>query len=159
MATVRYTQEEIEKKRLEALQRKQQIQSKVKSPFDPGKVQRNQNKPITSFSQSTSSFQRSITDPILRSEPNNSRIGPMRTYKTNNRYTPMTPQKFFGINSVITGKCYMITNERFAIETSSYLSSVIEVFKTVDSRIYGKLYKIFKYIMYCIIFITINNYK
>ncbi|KAF7400984.1 hypothetical protein HZH66_006168 [Vespula vulgaris] len=145
MATVRYTQEEIEKKRLEALQRKQQIQSKVKSPFDPGKVQRNQNKPITSFSQSTSSFQRPITDPILRSEPNNSRIGPMRTYKTNNRYTPMTPQKFFGINSVITGKCYMITNERFAIETSSYLSSVIEVFKTVDSRIYDIKTKIWNF--------------
>ncbi|KAL2727451.1 SWI/SNF-related matrix-associated actin-dependent regulator of chromatin subfamily A-like protein 1 [Vespula maculifrons] len=81
MATVRYTQEEIEKKRLEALQRKQQIQSK----------------------------------------------------------------KFFGINSVITGKCYMITNERFAIETSSYLSSVIEVFKTVDSRIYDIKTKIWNF--------------
>lgn len=82
----------------------------------------------------------------------------MRKYKTNNRYTPMTPQKFFGVNSVITGKCYMITNERFAMEISAYLSSVIEIFKTVNSRIYGKLYKIFEYVMYYLIFISINNY-
>lgn len=36
METVQYTQKEIEKKRLEALQRKRQIQSKVTAPFDPG---------------------------------------------------------------------------------------------------------------------------
>ncbi|XP_047352620.1 SWI/SNF-related matrix-associated actin-dependent regulator of chromatin subfamily A-like protein 1 isoform X2 [Vespa velutina] len=147
MATVQYTQKEIEKKRLEALQRKRQIQSKVTAPFDPGKIQQNQNikLPIKSSSQNASNFRRPITDPILKSEPNSSQIGPMRKYKTNNRYTPMTPQKFFGINSVITGKCYMITNERFAIEISSYLPSVIEIFKTVNSRIYDIKTKIWNF--------------
>ncbi|XP_072765590.1 SWI/SNF-related matrix-associated actin-dependent regulator of chromatin subfamily A-like protein 1 isoform X3 [Anoplolepis gracilipes] len=100
--------EEIEKKRLLALQRRQQALLKI---------------------QTTPS-----SSPVQQPKYNNS-TNVMRPNKLNNRFNPMETKNFFN-RTVVTGKCYMISGERFALETSSFASSVIETFKTVPSRSY-----------------------
>lgn len=59
----------------------------------------------------------------------------MRQNKSNNRYNPIEPKNFF--SQTVTGKCYMISDDRFALETSSFVPMIIELFKTIPSRIYG----------------------
>lgn len=61
-----------------------------------------------------------------------------------NRFNPIESKKFY--RSSVTGKCYMISNDRFALETSSFVPEIIETFKTVPSRLYGnyKLINLYK---------------
>ncbi|XP_070170383.1 SWI/SNF-related matrix-associated actin-dependent regulator of chromatin subfamily A-like protein 1 [Polyergus mexicanus] len=101
--------EEIEKKRLLALQRRQQAQLKT------------QTTPINS--------------PIQQPKYNDS-TNVLRPNKSNNRFNPIEAKNFFSRTSVLTGKCYMISNERFALETSSFVPAIIETFKTLPSRAY-----------------------
>lgn len=103
--------EEIEKKRLLALQKRQQAQLKTQST------------PNSSTQQ-----QSKLND--------NGNI--MRQNKSNNRFNPIEPRNFFSQTVSVTGKCYMISNDRFALETSSFVPAIIEIFKTIPSRIYGK---------------------
>ncbi|XP_015181372.1 PREDICTED: SWI/SNF-related matrix-associated actin-dependent regulator of chromatin subfamily A-like protein 1 [Polistes dominula] len=133
MANVKdYSKEEIKNKHLEALERKKKIQqlkrtSECSVAFPVRKSQYTPSNAINS---------------AVALKSNNSKIGPIRTFNSVNKYAPKTPvtpkepKNFFGTNSVITVKCYMITNDKFAVETSSYLSSVIDVFKTMNSRSY-----------------------
>ncbi|KAM0735204.1 SWI/SNF-related matrix-associated actin-dependent regulator of chromatin subfamily A-like protein 1 [Formica fusca] len=101
--------EEIEKKRLLALQRRQQAQLKT------------QTTPTNS--------------PIQQLRCNDS-TNVLRPNKSNNRFNPIEAKNFFSRTSVLTGKCYMISNERFALETSSFVPAIIETFKTLPSRAY-----------------------
>lgn len=104
--------EEIEKKRLLALQKRQQAQLKAQST------------PNNSSTQQQSKL--------------NDNKNIMRQNKSNNRFNPIEPRNFFNQTLSVTGKCYMISNDRFALETSSFVPEIIEIFKTVPSRIYGK---------------------
>ncbi|XP_043501144.1 SWI/SNF-related matrix-associated actin-dependent regulator of chromatin subfamily A-like protein 1 isoform X1 [Polistes fuscatus] len=126
-----YSKKEIENKHLEALERRKKNQLKRISECSVAfPVPESQHTPCNA------------TNSVVALKPNNSQIGPIRTFKSINRYapkipvTPKTPQNFFGTDSVKTAKCYMITNDRFVVEISSYLSSVIDVFKTMNSRSY-----------------------
>ncbi|KAK2584538.1 hypothetical protein KPH14_006907 [Odynerus spinipes] len=151
MATVEYTQKEIEAKRLLALQKRKQVIPKVQVPFDPGKIQSNVNKQthVTNFAQNVRNLPSITKNPKFispkRRNFNKNEGGPMRSHKKDNRYKPMEAQKFFGINSIVTAKCYMITNERFAVEMSSYVPAVIELFKTINSKIYDINTKIWNF--------------
>lgn len=105
----KYSPEEIEKKRLLALERRQQAQLKTQTT--------------------------SRNSPIQQSNHDSTNV--IRSNKTNNRFNPIETKNFFGRTSVVTGKCYMISNERFALEISSFVPAVIETFKTILSRTYG----------------------
>jgi len=61
-----------------------------------------------------------------------------RQNKSNNRFNPIEPRNFFTQRSTVTGKCYMISDDRFALEMSSFVPAIIDTFKMVPSRIYGK---------------------
>lgn len=61
----------------------------------------------------------------------------MRQNKSNNRFNPIEPRNFFSQMLTVTGKCYMISDHRFALEISSFVPAIIEIFKTIPSRIYG----------------------
>lgn len=103
--------EEIEKKRLLALQRREQAQLKTQN----------------NTSRSSPIHQQQIK------YKHNSNV--VKQYKSN-RYNPIEPRNFYKSPSV-TGKCYMISCDRFAFETSSFVPAIIEIFKTVPSRLYG----------------------
>lgn len=77
-----------------------------------------------------------INSPIQQSRYNDS-TNVMRPNKSNNRFNPIEAKNFFSRTSVLTGKCYMINKERFALEISSFVPAVIETFKTLPSRAYG----------------------
>ncbi|XP_050455855.1 SWI/SNF-related matrix-associated actin-dependent regulator of chromatin subfamily A-like protein 1 [Cataglyphis hispanica] len=109
--------EEIEKKRLLALQRRQQAQLKT------------QTTPINS------SIQQSRYDST----------NVMRSNKSNNRFNPIEAKNFFSRTLVLTGKCYMINQERFALEISSFVPAVIETFKTLPSRAYDAKSRIWNF--------------
>lgn len=76
-----------------------------------------------------------INSPIQQSRYDGTNV--MRPNKSNNRFNPIEAKKFFGRTLVLTGKCYMINKERFALEISSFVPAVIETFKTLPSRAYG----------------------
>lgn len=105
------TPEEIEKKRVLALQRRQQAQ--LKGQITPG------------------------NSPARQSKLNVIGNAVMRQNKSNNRFNPIEPRNFFSQTSMVTGKCYMISDHRFALETSSFVPVIIEIFKIIPSRIYG----------------------
>ncbi|XP_076227917.1 SWI/SNF-related matrix-associated actin-dependent regulator of chromatin subfamily A-like protein 1 [Nomia melanderi] len=137
-----YSQEEIEKKRLLALQRKQQSQVKnnlsnagrTQSSTPSTSVINNENKSFNTnklfqhggnkFSQFKSKFQ------------NNSFNNNTKFNKQKERFNPLETKNFFGQKARITGKCYMISDDRFMLETSTYFPPVIEVYKTIPSKCY-----------------------
>jgi len=61
-----------------------------------------------------------------------------RQNKSNIRFNPIEPRNFFTQTSTLTGKCYMISDDRFALEISSFVPAIIDTFKMIPSRIYGK---------------------
>jgi len=102
---------EIEKKRLLALQRREQAQLKTQSISCKA----------NNISQSTCKV-----DSVIKQN------------RSHNRFNPIEPKNFFNRTSTVTGKCYMINNDRFALETSTFIPTVIDTFKTIPSRMYGK---------------------
>ncbi|KAI4496168.1 hypothetical protein M0802_008035 [Mischocyttarus mexicanus] len=139
-----YSQEEISNKHLEALKRKQQYQLKRVSECSVG-FSPAPKRPYTP---------NNTTDTVVTLKSNNSLVKPKHVEKKAiNKYTPKEPvippkmpNNFFGNNSTTTtAKCYMISNEKFAVELSSYLSSVIDIFKTMDSRSYDIKTKIWSF--------------
>lgn len=118
------SKQEIERKRLEALQRRQ---NKLSST-------------ITSSSQCSSSngYSQKITE-------TNSKIGPIKfvnnvstAYHPYSRQTPsQVPSSH---NKVVSGTVYLISEERFEINPSEFCIPLINIFKTISSRSYGKFY-------------------
>ncbi|XP_071856734.1 SWI/SNF-related matrix-associated actin-dependent regulator of chromatin subfamily A-like protein 1 isoform X1 [Bombus fervidus] len=140
-----YSQEEIEKKRLLALQRKKESQLKNNS-FIPNTNTRNS---ITSTNSSIITNENKLNnspkvfghssskyvDYKAKSE-NNCLKHNGKLNKQNERFNPMSTKNFFGQKSCITAKCYMLTDERFVLETSSYFPPLVETIKKVSSRSY-----------------------
>ncbi|KAF3426474.1 hypothetical protein E2986_04604 [Frieseomelitta varia] len=139
-----YSKEEIEKKRLLALQRRKQAQLR-NIPFNPNANTKNNvsftssnvitNKNISNTSKNFGQDSLRYVDNKAKFR-NNSFKNNEKFNKKDGRFSPMSTKKFFGEKSCITGKCYMITDERFTLETSSYFPSFIETIKTIPSRLY-----------------------
>ncbi|XP_071562145.1 SWI/SNF-related matrix-associated actin-dependent regulator of chromatin subfamily A-like protein 1 [Temnothorax nylanderi] len=112
------TPEEIEKKRLLALQRRLEAQLKAQiSPKDsPARQQ-------SHLSDSTN----------------------VRLNKSNVRFNPIEPRNLFSQALNVTGKCYMISEERFALELSAFVPEIVDIFKTVPSRVYDMKTKIWNF--------------
>lgn len=153
-----YSLEEIERKRILALQRKQQGQEK-NSAFSPRNVSLPSNsRHILNDNKSTNvvkSFERGAS----KYGGFGSKLG-HNSFKSNgkfnkqkDRFNPMSTQKFFGQNSRVTGKCYMITDERFKLETSSYLPALIQSIKSIPSRSYGNITKLYSFVN-CYVIVT-----
>lgn len=105
--------EEIERKRLLALQRREQAQLKAQN-----NISRN--------------------SPIHQQMKHKHNTSIVRQNKASNRFNPIEPRKFFSsLSATVTGKCYMISDDRFALETSLFVPKIIETFKTIPSRLYG----------------------
>lgn len=150
-----YSQEEIEKKRLLALQRKQHAQTK--SNFCDST--NNKNSILSSNSNITRNENKStnVIKPFgynktkyvnfkakFRNKLNNCNTN---FNKRKERFNPITAQNFFGHKLKITGKCYMISDERFALETSSYFTPLIETLKTIPSRSYDMKTKTWNFLL------------
>ncbi|XP_011876001.1 PREDICTED: SWI/SNF-related matrix-associated actin-dependent regulator of chromatin subfamily A-like protein 1 [Vollenhovia emeryi] len=120
------TPEEIEKKRLSALQRRQQAQLKTGiTPVD------------------SPARQQSSSPTVQQSRSNSSRhFAPQN--KSNNRFNPIAPGKFFS-QPMATGKCYMVSDDRFVLETSLFVPVIIEIFKTIPSRLYDTKSRIWSF--------------
>jgi len=103
---------EIEKKRLLALQRREQAQLKARN--------------------TSCKVNNVISEPTYKVD------SIIKQKRSHNRFNPIEPKNFFNRMSTVTGKCYMINNDRFALETSTFVAAVIDTFKTIPSRMYGK---------------------
>ncbi|XP_031368111.1 SWI/SNF-related matrix-associated actin-dependent regulator of chromatin subfamily A-like protein 1 isoform X2 [Apis dorsata] len=138
-----YSQEEIEKKRLLAIQRKKQAQLK-NSSFNSTNIGNNissndnilinENKLNNStkvLGHGQSKYINFKTKFGNNSDKNNAKFN-----KQKERFNPISAQNFFGQKSSITGKCYMISDTRFTLEISSYFPPLIETLKTISSRSY-----------------------
>ncbi|XP_076654181.1 SWI/SNF-related matrix-associated actin-dependent regulator of chromatin subfamily A-like protein 1 [Halictus rubicundus] len=137
-----YSQEEIERKRLLALQRKQQAQGKSNASST---VKTQNNVPSTSIiNNENKSF--NTYKPFHRGENkpadfkakfrDNSFKSNTKFNQQKERFSPIATKSFFGQKARVTGKCHMISDNRFVLETSSYLPAIIEVCKTIPSRSY-----------------------
>ncbi|XP_076626647.1 SWI/SNF-related matrix-associated actin-dependent regulator of chromatin subfamily A-like protein 1 [Colletes latitarsis] len=137
-----YSQAEIEQKRLLALQRKKQAQiktssspnlTKIESSITSATILNNGNKPANA----TKPFEhKGNNGSFEKNFRNNSFKSNTKFNKQKDRFNPIDTKTFFGQKSRITGKCYMISEERLVFETSSYFPPLIEVFKTIPSKSY-----------------------
>nr|XP_012147228.1 PREDICTED: SWI/SNF-related matrix-associated actin-dependent regulator of chromatin subfamily A-like protein 1 isoform X2 [Megachile rotundata] len=144
-----YSEEQIEQKRLLALQRKKQAQVKS-NPFSSSttrnsipstnsNVSFNKNKETNankSFGNYGAKSYGHNADSKSNFGNNSARNTPKFNNKQKKRFSPISTRNFFGQKSCITGKCYMITHERFALETSAYFPPLIEALKLIPSRSY-----------------------
>lgn len=120
-----YSKEQIEKKRLSALALKQKKNRNSENAPARVPVQNVQNK-------------NNFKGPSANSCPNKS--GVFRQKPTQNRFDPLNTNKFYGNSKtdVVTGNCVMFQKNRFAVELAKYSSALVEVFKTIPSKAYGK---------------------
>ena len=141
-----YSREEIEQKRLSAMRRKQQayvqesssnylkIGSNVLNASANNSIPSNENKPYNA----TKSFGyrgKNYNEHKLKSG-NNSFKSNTKFSKQTERFNPIEATSFFGQKSRVISKCYMISDDRFALETSSYFAPLIETLKTIPSKSY-----------------------
>ncbi|XP_017752379.1 PREDICTED: SWI/SNF-related matrix-associated actin-dependent regulator of chromatin subfamily A-like protein 1 [Eufriesea mexicana] len=139
-----YSQEEIEKKRLLALQRKKQAQLKNASINSPSTKSN-----MPSFNNNTVANKNKLDNGTGSSGHGSSKYVDLKAKFGNNsiknhakfdrkkeRINPISTSNFFAQKSRITGNCYMITDDRFVLETSSYFPPLVTVLKTIPSRSY-----------------------
>ncbi|CAK9809883.1 SWI/SNF-related matrix-associated actin-dependent regulator of chromatin subfamily A-like protein 1 [Anthophora plagiata] len=150
-----YSQEEIEKKRLLALQRKQHAQTKSNfwdSTNNKNSILSSNSNIVINENKSTNVIKPFGNDKTkyvdlkakFRNKFNNCNTN---FNKQKERFNPITTQNFFGKKSQITGKCYMISDERFTLETSSYFTPLIETLKTIPSRSYDMKTKTWNFLL------------
>ena len=152
-----YSREEIEQKRLLAMRRKQQAHVQQSSSNYPktgsnalnaspnNSIPSNENKPYNA----TKSFGyggKNYNEHKLKSG-NNSFKSNTKFSKQTERYNPIGTTKFFGQKSHVTGNCYMVSDKRFALETSSYFAPLIDTLKTIPSRSYDMKTKTWHFLL------------
>lgn len=120
------TKEEIEKKRLAALQKRQ---------------------------NKTENLNNSLCSTVNISSPRTplgqSRAGPVRNFsnfsasgKTYHPYVKSeskTQESSVPVTKVVSGTIYLISEERFEVNPSEFCTPLINVFKTISSRNYGNI--------------------
>ncbi|KAL6260216.1 hypothetical protein P5V15_007751 [Pogonomyrmex californicus] len=130
--------EEIERKRLLALQRKQQAQLKTQSILT--------NSPALEQSMLNNSgkTQNTLMNPAFQQSVLNNSGNVARHEKPNNRFNPIESKNFFNQVPNVTGKCYMISNDRFALDVP-FIPAIINLFRTIPSRSYDPKTKIWNF--------------
>lgn len=126
--------EEIEKKRLLALQKKKEAQLKAQNTFRNSSLhdefKHNENRNIKDNTVVRS-------NPMHEQSRHSDSTHIIRQDRPSNRFNPIESKNFFNKKTLVTGNCYMITDDRFAVELSTFVPEIIETFKTIPSRIYG----------------------
>nr|XP_033331224.1 SWI/SNF-related matrix-associated actin-dependent regulator of chromatin subfamily A-like protein 1 isoform X2 [Megalopta genalis] len=137
-----YSHEEVERKRLLALQRKQQAQAKNNVPST---VRTQNNIPSTSSINNENKLFNTSKPFVNRWNKSvefntkfkdNSFKGNTKYNKKQERFSPIGTKSFFGQTTRVTAKCHIISDDRFTLEMSSYMPVLIEACKTVPSRSY-----------------------
>lgn len=127
-----YSEEQIEQKRLLALQRKAQQKTEInKATPNCGKAG-NTSKVFEYGEKKQTDFKAKFGNTSYKSNTSFN--------KRKDRFDPLETQNFYNKKLRITAKCFMITNDRFTMELTSYFLPVIECLKTVSSRSYGKVF-------------------
>ncbi|KZC09702.1 PREDICTED: SWI/SNF-related matrix-associated actin-dependent regulator of chromatin subfamily A-like protein 1 [Dufourea novaeangliae] len=160
-----YSSEEIERKRLLALQRKQQAQIKSNSPniiktgITIPSIIGNENK--SSNTAKSPWHNRNRFGEFAAKSGNNSFKSNRKFAKQKERFNPIETKSFFGQKTCMTGKCYMISDDRFVLETSSYIPPLIEVLKTISSRVYDMKTKTWSFLLkdYESLMTKLTNFK
>lgn len=122
------TKEEIERKRLAALQKRKSKSCQNAAQFSPP---HKFNSPTPGYSSAPCN------------QP--SRAGPVRSLINNGTKTfhPYSkPEVNFDnnvpVNKVVSGTVYLISEDRFEVNPSEFCTPLINIFKTIPSRNYGK---------------------
>lgn len=154
-----YSAEEIERKRQLALQKKKEKEKSFNNSSNlgpsttPKNVNNNQNKNVThnAGNQSIQKYFNNFPSQSTKSNVfgyqsnesfKNKSDSSLKKLGSQNRYNPMqkSAQKFYGSQSsqpVCEVICSMISNERFAADITLFNSHLIDLFKTIPTRIYG----------------------
>ncbi|XP_014235599.1 SWI/SNF-related matrix-associated actin-dependent regulator of chromatin subfamily A-like protein 1 [Trichogramma pretiosum] len=140
-----YSQEEIERKRQQALQRQQQKAACKPPVVSPLNAPKNNGNSYTSPKNSSSS---SITN-FFSPNSNRKSLGGSNQFKSQsaykqqasaNRYNPISSNKFYGTQQnkppLCEAECSMISINRFTVDMSKYHLPLIEVFKSIPTRNY-----------------------
>ena len=150
-----YSKEEIERKRLLAVQRKQQAHTQQSSSNSPkigsnalnatanNSIPFNENKSYNA----TKSFGFRGKNYNEHKSGSNSFKSNTKFNKQTERFNPIKATTFFGQKSHVTGKCYMISDNRFTLETSSYFAPLIETLKTIPSKSYDMKTKTWNFLL------------
>ena len=136
-----YSQAEIDKKKSEALARKQKSQAIKESQNNPPVLNQNFQKKEYPFAnskpfgagQNTSSFYKN----------GNSSKSFSKNHTQGNRYNPIPGKPTYGIPNQVTVKSHMISSTRFALECSGYNQDCVNICKTINSRLWGNYIIIF----------------
>ena len=149
-----YSKEEIERKKQEALARRNQkaVSNNAANTSAPRNViANNYNQPKTSnfgnnASRSPMSNYRNqnvtLNSSINKAFAHANSYNKIQNKKQSNRFNPMgatSTKDFYGYcQQVCEATCSMLNNTRFAVETSLFHPTLIDLFKTIPSRLYGK---------------------
>lgn len=119
------SKEEIERKRLAALQKRQSnLTSKINnSPFSPG----------TSYGNHASSAGPSQAGPAKSFSSNTQKSYHPYTKPSNNIKEANTVP----VTKIVSGTVYLISEERFEVNPSEFCTPLINIFKTMPSKSYG----------------------
>lgn len=117
------SKEEIERKRLAALQKRQnKVSVKSNQPGSPGNSSLSPGSPISSN--------------YLRSGPNI--VNGHRTFFHPYKRPETSNPENISISKVVSGTLYLISEDRFEVNPSEFCPPLISIFKSITSRNYGK---------------------
>jgi hypothetical protein len=151
-----YSQEDIEKKRLQALQRKNQrvlfdnnVNKKATvTSKNATSNQLLQNKTVNSIDRISNNFTNKYKNTNL--VPNSNKFSTHINYRgksqssiklqsMKNRFHPVAnTTNFYGVQQVQEVQCFMISDNRFNVDMSVFDTNLVDLFKTIPSRLYSK---------------------
>lgn len=50
-----------------------------------------------------------------------------------------SPSTFYGQQKTVTGKCVLISQDKFCVQLQGFSEEAVNIFKTIPSRSYGNL--------------------
>lgn len=134
-----YSKEEIDRKKIEALARKNKNQQQNNGR--PAVPATNQPKPVPS-SNSVASLS-SLNNGSNGNTPNRG-SNPTKTvtksHIQNNRFNPIAPKPFYGIQNKVSVNIFMISMKKFAADPSSFSQEFIDICKTIKSKSWGTFF-------------------
>ena len=129
-----YSKEDIEKKRLQALAIKQRKYGNLNNATKSQGVPET-NKNIRSNENNLPSTSKNS---LFSKSESNKNSGVLKQQFQQNRFNPMKAKNFYrNSDQLVIGNCYMVQNDRFAVDLSKYHPPVIDVFRTIPSKAYG----------------------
>lgn len=127
------TKEEIERKRLAALQ-KRQIKTIHNNTLSPDR-----HKSIITNNFESPSVSQSKHGPVKNS--------PNTAHQTYHPYTRCVQESAVPVGKVVSGKVYLISQERFEVNPSEFCTPLINIFKSIPSKNYDPNSKLWNFLI------------